>query len=86
MRMSSLYSMEAMPVDLTSFCSAGRVHTPYRHRVCVRLGVMGLYRNICGEVGRGVVCNSRGDLTLTRAGRVEVLNQRKTCQLLLASG
>jgi hypothetical protein len=48
--------------------------------VYVHLGVMRLHRNICGEVERGMVCNSRGDVTLTQAAR------GGHCQLWLASG
>ena len=77
MRISSLYNMKALPIYLTSFFPTGRVHIPCRHRVVayVRLGVLRLYRNLCGEVKRGMVCNSRGDVTLTQVGRVEGLNQ-----------
>jgi len=84
MRMSSLYSMKALTIYLTSFCSTGGVYMLLRGRVAVyiRLGVMRLSRNICGEVERGVVRNSRGDLTLTQAGRIEGLNQAgRYCQL-----
>ena len=77
MRISPLYN--ALPIYLTSPCSTGRVHIPCSRRVVayVRLGVMRLGRNICGEVKRGMVCNSRGDVTLTRVGRVEGLIQTR---------
>jgi hypothetical protein len=49
-------------------------------RIVVHLGVMRLHRNICGEVERGMVCNSRGDVTLTQAAC------GGHCQLWLTSG
>ena len=77
MRISPLYNMKALPIYLTSFCSTDRVHIPCCRRVVayIRLWVMRLDWNICGEVNRGMVCNSRGDVTLTQAGRVEGLDQ-----------
>ena len=76
--------MKTLPIYLTCFFSIGSVHIPYRRRVAayVRVGVMRLDRSIRGEVERSMVCNSRGDLTLTRAGRVGGLNQTGGyCQL-----
>ena len=64
-------------VYLASFCGKGHIHIPCHRRVAVyvSLGVMRLYRSICGEV-------ERGDVTLTRAGHVAGLNETgRHCQL-----
>ena len=71
-RLIFLYNMKALLVYLISFYAIGRVHIPCHRRVAVydSLGIVRLRRNIRGEVERGMVCNLRGDVTLTRAGRV----------------
>ena len=76
--------MKALLVYVISLCATGRVQIPCHRRVAVydSLGVMGLYRKICGEVERGMVCNLRGNVTLTRAGLVVGLKQTgRPCQL-----
>ena len=83
-RLIVLDSVKALIVYLIRFCATGRVHIPCHCRVAVydNLGVVTLYRNVCGGVEMGMVCNLRGDITLTRAGRVAGLNQTgRHCQL-----
>ena len=67
MRIIVLYNMKALIVYLIRFYAVGRVHVPCHRRVAVyvSLWVMRLYRNSCGEVERGMVCDLRGDVALT---------------------
>ena len=85
MRIIVLYNMKDLLAYFNSSRATGRVYVPC-HRsaaVYVSLGVVGLYRNLCGEVERGIISSLGGDVTLTRAGRVAGLNQtgRHYCQL-----